>query len=211
MGYRINYGAVIVAALLALSWKCSGLSLTVFEEECVYEKAEYEGDMISGNFVVVDHDAFWRSESPGIDFKVTAPGGNLVYNLKGSVGDKFEFRAPRSGLYKFCFHNSYSVPETVSFYIHIGHIPSEHDLAKDEHLDPINVKISQLREALESASAEQKYLKARDARHRHTNESTRRRLIGYTLAEYVALIVASGTQVYLIRRMFSRSIAYNRV
>lgn len=37
-----------------------------------------------------------------------------------------------------------------------------------EHLDPINVKIAELREALESVTAEQKYLKARDARHRHS-------------------------------------------
>lgn len=37
-----------------------------------------------------------------------------------------------------------------------------------EHLDPINVKIAELREALESVTAEQKYLKARDTRHRHS-------------------------------------------
>lgn len=37
-----------------------------------------------------------------------------------------------------------------------------------EHLDPINVKLAELREALESVTAEQKYLKARDARHRHS-------------------------------------------
>jgi hypothetical protein len=47
--------------------------------------------------------------------------------------------------------------------------------------------------------------------HFAANESTRRRLIGYTLAEYLALIVASGLQVYFIRRLFSRSVAYNRV
>lgn len=37
-----------------------------------------------------------------------------------------------------------------------------------EHLDPINVKIAELKEALESVTAEQKYLKAREARHRHS-------------------------------------------
>lgn len=40
-----------------------------------------------------------------------------------------------------------------------------------EHLDPINVKIAQLREALESVTSEQKYLKAREARHRHSEPS----------------------------------------
>lgn len=63
--------------------------------------------------------------------QVTSPAGNVVHTLKGTSGDKFEFKAPQSGMYKFCFHNPYSTPETVSFYIHVGHIPNEHNLAKD--------------------------------------------------------------------------------
>lgn len=63
--------------------------------------------------------------------QVSSPAGNVVHSVKGTSGDKFEFRAPSSGMYKFCFHNPHSTPETVSFYIHIGHIPNEHDLAKD--------------------------------------------------------------------------------
>lgn len=35
-------------------------------------------------------------------------------------------------------------------------------------MDPLNIKIAELREALESITAEQKYLKARDARHRYS-------------------------------------------
>lgn len=63
--------------------------------------------------------------------QVTSPAGNTVHTLKETSGDKFEFKAPRSGMYKFCFQNSYATPETVSFYIHVGHIPNEHNLAKD--------------------------------------------------------------------------------
>jgi len=80
-----------------------------------------------------------------------------------------------------------------------------------EHLDPVNVKIAELREALESVVAEQKYLKARDTRHRHTNESTRKRVIFYTVGEYIFLAAASGLQVLYIRKLFSKSVAYNRV
>lgn len=189
----------------------SSLSVNVNNIECVYEYVLYEGDTISGNFVVVDHDIFWGSDHPGIDFTVSSPLGNTVHELKGTSGDKFEVKAPRSGMYKFCFHNPHSAPETVSFHIHIGHIPTEHDLAKDEHLDPINVKIAELREALESVTAEQKYLKARDTRHRHTNESTRKRVIGYTVGEYILLTLVSALQVIYIRQLFSKSVAYNRV
>ncbi|MBA0768450.1 hypothetical protein Gotri_017251 [Gossypium trilobum] len=153
----------------------SSLSVNVNNIECVYEYVLYEGDTISGNFVVVDHDIFWGSDHPGIDFTVTSPLGNTVHELKGTSGEKFEFKAPRSGMYKFCFHNPHSAPETVSFHIHIGHIPTEHDLAKD------------------------------------ANESTRKRVIGYTVGEYILLTLVSALQVIYIRQLFSKSVAYNRV
>ncbi|XP_057505966.1 transmembrane emp24 domain-containing protein p24beta3-like [Actinidia eriantha] len=208
---KISSVLMVALLMLGLVRDLSALSVTVNEEECVYEYVFYEGDSISGNFVVVDHDIFWSSDHPGIDFTVMSPAGNVVHTQKGTSGDKFQLKAPRSGMYKFCFHNPYSTPETVSFYIHVGHIPNEHDLAKDEHLDPINVKIAELREALESVTAEQKYLKARDARHRRTNESTSKRVMFYTLVEYAVLALLSALQVLYIRRLFSKSVAYNRV
>ncbi|KAL3649020.1 hypothetical protein CASFOL_005423 [Castilleja foliolosa] len=203
--------ALLVLLILSTAGRISALSVTVNDVECIYEYVLYEGDTVSGNFVVVDHDIFWSSDHPGIDFIVTSPAGNTVHTLKGTSGDKFEFKAPKNGMYKFCFHNPHSTPETVSFHIHVGHIPTEHDLAKDEHLDPINVKIAELREALESVTSEQKYLRARDSRHRRTNESTRRRVIFYTVGEYLLLALVSGLQVVYIRRLFSKSFGYNRV
>lgn len=187
------------------------LSISLHDVECVSEYVEHGGDTISGNFVVMDHDIFWSSDHPGIDFTVTSPGGNVVHSLKGTSGDKFELKAIHGGIYKFCFHNPISTPETLSFYVHVGHIPNVHNLAKDEHFDPINVKIAELREALESIITEQKYLKARDTRHRNTNESTRKRVIFYTLLEYILFVGTSLLQVVYIRRLFSKSFAYNRV
>ncbi|KAL2242671.1 transmembrane emp24 domain-containing protein p24beta3 [Sesamum indicum] len=201
--------AALGLLLLSMLSRMSALSVTVSDVECVYEYVFYDGDTVSGNFVV--DDAYWSSDHSGVDFTVTAPGGSTVHTLKGTSEDKFEFKAPTNGMYKFCFHNPSSTPETVSFNIHTGHIPREHDLAKDEHLDPINVKIAELREALETVTLEQRYLKARDARHRHTNESTRRRVIFYTVGEYLLLGLVSGLQVVFIRRLFSKSVAYNRV
>ncbi|MCL7031671.1 hypothetical protein MKW94_000023 [Papaver nudicaule] len=191
---------LILGFLLSFVSQISSLSVTVNDMECVYEYVLYEGDTVSGNFVVVDHDIFWSSDHPGIDFTVTSPGGNVVNSLKGTSGDKFEFKAPRAGMYKFCFHNPYSTPETVSFYIHVGHIPNEHDLAKDVlvfklNLTLINITHWSYRKATASIS----------------NESTRRRVVFYTILEYLVLCLASGLQVMFIRRLFSKSVAYNRV
>ncbi|GJM96576.1 hypothetical protein PR202_ga13429 [Eleusine coracana subsp. coracana] len=166
---------VAMAAVLAAAWRAEALSVTVTDTECIHEFVPYEGDTVSGNFVVVDHDIFWSSDHPGIDLTVTSPGGNTVHTLKGKSGDKFEFKAPKGGMYKFCFHNPYGAPETVSFYIHVGHIPNEHNLAKD------------------------------------ANESTRKRVMFYTVAEYLAFMAASALQVVYIRRLFSKNVGYNRV
>ncbi|KAI4301194.1 hypothetical protein L6164_034498 [Bauhinia variegata] len=203
-----------VALALSLSsviYHGLALSISLQDYECVSEQVMYAGDTVSGNFVVMDHDIFWGADHPGIKFTVTSPGGYLVHSLEGTSGDKFEFKAPISGTYRFCFRNPTSAPETVSFHIHVGHIPNEHDLAIDAHLDPIHVKIAELREALESVISEQKYLKARDARHRYTNEGTRKRVIFFTIVEYVFFAAISSLQVVYIRRLFSKSFAYNRV
>lgn len=80
-----------------------------------------------------------------------------------------------------------------------------------EPLKPVNVKIAQLAEALESVSAEIRYMQTRDKRHRSTNESTQRRLVAYRVAEYIMLLAVSIGQVYLIQQLFSKRLGYNRV
>lgn len=63
----------------------------------------------------------------------------MVHSLKGTSGDKFELKAIHGGIYKFCFHNPISTPETVSFYVHVGHIPNVHNLAKDGKLTKLEL------------------------------------------------------------------------
>jgi hypothetical protein len=58
------------ATLLAAARQAGALSLTVTDTECIHEFVPYEGDTVSGNFVVVDHDIFWGSDHPGIDLTV---------------------------------------------------------------------------------------------------------------------------------------------
>jgi hypothetical protein len=202
---------VVLLALATITSRSHALVLTVQNTECVWEDVEYDNDIVSGNFVVLDHEVFWGADHPGIELLVTGPDGHSVYNTNTIDGQKFEFVAHHRGRYKFCFHNPLSAPEQVTFYIHVGHVPGVEDLAKDEHLKPVDVKIAQLGEALESVSAEIRYLQNRDLRHRRTNESTQRRLIFYTVSEYLLLIGASVGQVYMIRHLFSKRIGYNRV
>lgn len=62
--------ALLAILVFSFVGNLSALSVTVNDVECVQEYVLYEGDTISGNFVVVDHDIFWNSDHPGIDFTV---------------------------------------------------------------------------------------------------------------------------------------------
>lgn len=67
---RSKVFALVAILLFSFVNDIPALSVTVNDEECVYEYVLYENDTISGNFVVVDHDIFWSSDHPGIDFIV---------------------------------------------------------------------------------------------------------------------------------------------
>lgn len=65
--------AMLVVVVAVAAWRGEALSVTVTDTECIHEFVPYEGDTVSGNFVVVDHDIFWSSDHPGIDLTVPAP------------------------------------------------------------------------------------------------------------------------------------------
>ncbi|KAL5135066.1 Transmembrane emp24 domain-containing protein p24beta3 [Glycine soja] len=153
---------------------------------------------------VIGYDIFWSPDHPGIDFTVTSPRGNLAYSLKGTSGGKFQFKTSEWNIQVLLSQPCFNARDCIFLHSRWSH-------PKDEHLDPINMNIAELREALESIISEQKYLKARDARHRHTSESTRKRVVFYTILEYVLFAATSLLQVVYIRRLFSKSFAYNRV
>ncbi|KAF8762314.1 hypothetical protein HU200_009596 [Digitaria exilis] len=60
------------AALLVVALAAVSVGGVAGGRACIHEFVPYEGDTVSGNFVVVDHDIFWSSDHPGIDLTVPA-------------------------------------------------------------------------------------------------------------------------------------------
>jgi len=62
---------LLVVALAAIAAGGShALVLTVQKIECVWEDVEHDNDVVSGNFVVLDHEVFWGSDHPGVELLV---------------------------------------------------------------------------------------------------------------------------------------------
>lgn len=87
---------LVVGLLLSCPRCLSALSVTVNDLECVYEFVPYEGDTVSGNFVVVDHDIFWGSDHPGIDL-IVSDANSLCLRTKVYFF-LFDWRAELGGL-----------------------------------------------------------------------------------------------------------------
>lgn len=65
-----RFWPLLLALALALLHNSQALVLTVQNTECVWEDVEYDGDIITGNFVVLDHEIFWGADHPGIELVV---------------------------------------------------------------------------------------------------------------------------------------------
>lgn len=61
--------AVLVLVGLGCVDRGKALMTTITHQECVYEEVDYEGDTVSGSFVVIDHGLAWADE-PGVELVV---------------------------------------------------------------------------------------------------------------------------------------------
>mmetsp|Transcript_39741 Transcript_39741/g.94194 ORF Transcript_39741/g.94194 Transcript_39741/m.94194 type:complete len:199 (+) Transcript_39741:102-698(+) len=166
------------------------------KEECLFEDIQ-SGTKVSGSFQV----------STGgfldIDCKVSGPDDRAIYSVKKETEGRFTYIAHETGVYRFCFSNVMSTvtPKTVSFTLVVGE-PNKSQVAKSEHVTPLEKSVLALSEGLAQIQAEQEYMRMRERAHRNTSESTNARVLWWSLIEAGALILMSAIQIFYLRRFF---------
>lgn len=71
----------VLFALAVVVAHSHALLMTVHNTECVWEDVEFDGDVVSGNFVVLDQEVFWGSEHPGIELIVCTLTSLALFSL----------------------------------------------------------------------------------------------------------------------------------
>ncbi|KAL3502573.1 hypothetical protein ACH5RR_037022 [Cinchona calisaya] len=188
-----------------------GIRFVIDKEECLSHNVEYEGDTIHTSFVVIKADAPWHYGEGGVDLVIKGPSGEQIQDFHDKTSEKFEFMAPKKGVYHFCFANKSPYHETIDFDVHVGHFTYYDQHAKDEHFNPLLEQISKLEEALYNIQFEQHWLEAQTDRQAIVNENMSRRAVQKAFFESAALIGASVLQVYLLQRLFERKLGTSRV
>lgn len=139
-----------------------------------------------------------------IDVKVRGPDERMIYSVSKETEGRFTFIAHESGVYRTCFGNFMSTvtPKTVSFVLVVGDGSAASQVAKQEHISPLERSVMELSEGLQQIQAEQEYMRMRERAHRNTSESTNSRVLWWSIAEAVCLVLMSVSQIFYLRRFF---------
>ena len=192
---------MLLLLLLAVC-PCSALDVYVKpnDEECYFEELQ-RGEKMYVSFSV---------QSGGyldIDLRVYGPDLRFVYEEERQKEGNFQFKAIASGSHKLCFGNTMSMVsgKTVSFNTYTGHSLLPLDAAKQSALSPLEQEVMQVSERVYAVHDVAVYLKYREVRHAQTLESTKSRVLWFSILELVSLIAVSAFNLLFLRQLFERS------
>merc|ERR1712065_72968 len=130
-------------------------------------------------------------------------------NEEGSVSLRFDVNM--AGIYSVCFDNRVSrwTPKTIDF--KIFKVQSESGGNASGEIDPMKTYLKKSQKLMDDVSKTLSYLKRRERRHRLTQESTNDRVLYFSLAESITLVLVSVVQVVWLRRWFKVDASLGRV
>jgi hypothetical protein len=114
--------------------------------------------------------------------------------------------APSTGLYKVCFSNRESsyAEKVVALSLHTGDELFQ-DIAKQEHITPLETEITQLTDGVAKIEDEQQYMWARERQTSETNASTNSRVFWFSIAETTVILGLGIWQILTLRAFFQRT------
>lgn len=159
--------------------------------ECFYQDAKFEGDDISGAYVVSSADSH-------IDLEVKNPEGVTVYRRTGDAEGQYLVSPKQSGVHELCFTNADSGGKLVT---HVTNtLQSQHPVEK-EHVSVLAKYASHLDVRLGELESELRLQLIRVDRHNKMEEEMNKRVIFYGMLECAVYLVMCFFQVYYIKSL----------
>lgn len=132
-----------------------GFSVEPHATECFEEHAG-ASDHVSGLWTLTlpgdaNHEPHHGDDAPplphleGWSVTVTGPAGDKVYHAENEREGAFDYYATIEGVYRLCFTNQRKASAEVTAKIEVGDPPDLIQLAKTEHLTPIEERIKNVR------------------------------------------------------------------
>jgi hypothetical protein len=163
----------------------------------------------------LDYQQHWKvsdDQQPdafGVNVQVFEPMNNEPVQSAWAAKDgKWAFTARVGGEHKLCVESQgWGGPEVVRFQLHVevGEAAVDYaEVAKVEHLSAIEVEMRKLAGKVRAIRAEQVYQREREELFRNTSESTNARVMWWSLAQTLVLIVSGAYQVQHLKKFFQK-------
>jgi len=141
-----------------------------------------------------------KEETSSVDFQITNPAGDIIFEKNEEAEGLFHFVAKRKGTYTFIVSNhKWMQQKMVTFAIGKGNETT----LQAEHLDDIGTNMQVIERTLKDIQTESTYLWIRQKSHMKTVESIHRRVFWFCVVEFLILVGISGFQVYYIKGLLS--------
>jgi len=141
-----------------------------------------------------------KEETSSVDFQITDPAGDRIFEKTDEAEGLFHFFARKKGTYTFIVSNhKWMQQKMVTFAIGKGNETT----LQTEHLDTIDSHMQVIDRTLKDIQTESTYLWIRQKSHMKTVESIHRRVFWFCVVEFLILMGISGFQVYYIKGLLS--------
>lgn len=139
-------------------------------------------------------------QESSLDFQITDPKGDIVFQKNGEAEGLFHFLARKKGTYTFIVSNTkWLEQKMVTFAVGKGNETT----LQAEHVDTMEAQVKSIDRTLKDIQTESTYLWIRQKSHMKTVESIHRRVFWFCLVELLVLMGVSGFQVYYIKGLLS--------
>ncbi|SPQ93771.1 GOLD domain-containing protein [Plasmodiophora brassicae] len=214
-------GVALVVAVVASSalLRCDALYFMVTEgvTRCFLEDVP-EDTLVVGKYknfdagIAVGQTQGTVESVPGIEIYVEEPTqGAEIYSGKADREGRFVFTSHDGGEHKICLSvsssNWFGMSRKFKFELHLDVGESAVDyneMAKVEHLTAIEVEIRKLTDMVRGIRSEQSYQRARERAFRDTSESTNSRVMWWSIAQTVFVVVTGVWQVFYLKSFFKK-------
>ena len=197
---------VLVAMLIASCGLAYGFQFDLKARDYVC----FREDIVT-NFDVYGEYNIGPGYSQKIDFRVTDSKGSVVLERKNIKKGDFSMIAKEGGEYSFCFYNRLSSKATyhdglrrrITFDILTGTDTYDYEqLARKEHLKPIEVNLRMMEDIVHSIYAEYVYFRQRETAMRGTTETINQRITYLGVFFFIFMASFAAGQLYYLRSYF---------
>ena len=167
--------------------------------ECFEEHAS-ASDHVQGQWSVLEHPGHMK----GWKASINSPAGDLVYSVTDEKQGSFDYYATVEGKYVICFANAAVATEAVNVKASftVGDPPDLVQLAKTEHLSPIEERIKNLHESMNAVRDLQDQMREQDEAQSKMTKSTRTWLLYFTMIEAMVLVGMTVWQNLYLKSFF---------